>query len=332
MRGHAGTSLLREIRPSQNAARYEGSLPSPPGPRGREKRALREALPVRLPRWRPQEGATKLPSVPQKYFDIEGVPTFVHHTGETTLPGVPPVFDRGEAIVCLHGAGNNGHLYAELAELLSEHHSPVAFDQPGHARSGGLDSLGSIGAMADFTRAVADRLSLPLPRVLLGHSMGGAVATEVALRDPQGVRALILCSTPAAFEIPDFLLDGLRRVTEGKDRRRFERGVYSPSTPDEIVHRGFMEDAKTDPRVMYADLKACRDWQGGERLGALEVPTLVVHGVDELAPLAEGSEKLAATIPGARLERLEGAGHMVPIEKTPELAGLITSFLGALDA
>jgi len=270
--------------------------------------------------------------VPQKYFEIDGVATFVHHTGETTLPGVPPTFSQGEAILCLHGAGNNGHLYAELTDLLAQDHSPVAFDQPGHARSGGLDSLGSIGAMADFTRAVAGALALPSPRVLVGHSMGGAVAAEVALRDPESVRALILCSTPADFGIPDFLLEGLRRVTEGKDRRHFERGVYSPSTPDAIVHRGFMEDVKTDPRVMYGDLKACHDWQGGDRLKALDLPTLVVVGVDELPPLVEGSEALAQIIPGARLERIEGAGHMVPIEKADELARRITSFLGELDA
>lgn len=268
--------------------------------------------------------------MPQKYFEIDGVATFVHHSGPTTLPGVPPALDRGEAILCLHGAGNNGNLYRELSERLSEENSPVAFDQPAHARSGGLDSLGSVGAMADFSLAVAERLAMPPQRVLVGHSMGGAVALETALRAPQSVRALVIVATPIAFPMPDIMLDGLRRVTEGKERRRFERAVYSPSTPDAIVHRGFMEDAKTDPRVMYGDLVACRDWEGGKHLAKLDIPTLVVHGADELAPLVTGSEALAAAIPGARLEVVDGAGHMVPIEQADVLASLITAFLAEL--
>ncbi len=268
--------------------------------------------------------------MPQKYFDIDGVATFVHHPGKTTLPEVAPDLGRGEALLCLHGAGNNGHLYSELAEHLATAHSPVSFDQPGHARSGGIDSLGSVAAMADFSLAVLERLGVPGPVVWVGHSMGGAVAMEVALRAPDRVRALVVCSTPATFGVPDFMLDGLRRVTEGKDRRRFERAVYSPATPDAIVHRGFMEDVKTDPRVMYGDLLACRDWAGGERLQEIDAPALVVHGADELAPLKTGSEQLAEILPGAQLEVIPDAGHMVPIEQPEVLAARIGAFLEGL--
>ena len=282
-------------------------------------------------RWQPPGWDSKLGPVPQKYFDIDGVATFVHHSGPTTLPEVPPDLGRGEALLCLHGAGNNGHLYHELAGHLAKNHSPVSFDQPGHARSGGIDSLGSISAMADFALAVLDRLDVQEPAVWVGHSMGGAVALEAALRAPDRVRALVICATPASFGVPDFLLDGLRRVTEGKDRRHFERAVYSPSTPDAIVHRGFMEDAKTDPRVMYGDLLACRDWEGGERLKAIGVPALVVHGADELAPQKAGSEQLAEILPGAQLEELPAAGHMVPIEQPEALSARIGAFLEGLD-
>ena len=268
--------------------------------------------------------------MPNKYFSVDGLATYVHHTGPTSLPEVPPALDRGELLLCLHGAGNNGNLFRGLFEKLADRHSPIAFDQPAHSRSGGIDSLGSIERMADFTSAFARKLDLRSPRVLVGHSMGGAVALQTALDSPDEVRALVICSTPLAFLVPEFLLEPLRRVTEGKARRQFERGAYSPATPDEIVHRGFMEDARTDPRVMYGDLVACGDWRGGERVGSLEVPTLVIYGEDEIAPLAEGSRQLAEAIPGARLEEIPKAGHMVPTEQTEVMADLIESFLSEL--
>ena len=265
--------------------------------------------------------------MPNKYFSVDGFATYVHHTGPTSLPEVPPNLDRGELLLGLHGAGNNGNLFRGIFEKLKDRHSPIAFDQPAHARSGGIDSLGSIERMADFTQAFAEKLSLRSPRVLLGHSMGGAVALQAALTAPTEVRALVICSTPLAFMIPDFLLDPLRRITEGKARRQFERAAFSPATPDEVVHRGWMEDARTDPRVMYGDLVACRDWHGGERVGSLEIPTLVLCGEDEIAPLREGCRQLAEAIPGARLEEVPEAGHMLPVEQPDAVAELIDAFL-----
>ena len=65
-------------------------------------------------------------------------------------------------------------------------------------------------------------------------------------------------------------------------------------------------------------------------MGSLEVPTLVIYGEDEIAPLAEGSRQLAEAIPGARVEEIPKAGHMVPTEQTEVMADLIESFLSEL--
>lgn len=268
-----------------------------------------------------------------KYFSVDGVATFVHHLGPTTLPDVPPDLARGDVVLCLHGSGSNGNVFRGLCEGLAEGHSPLAFDMPGHARSGSLDSLGSVERMAEFAIAFSDKLALRSPRVLLGHSLGGAVATEVALLAPESVRALVIASTPTAFPDPDPLPDSVRRVTEGKARRNFDRGAYSPGTPDEIVFRGFGEDAKTDPRVLYGDLLAMRSWRAVkdlQELAAIQAPTLVLYGEDEDASQIEGCEKLAAVIPNARAQGIAGAGHMIPLEQPAALADAIGSFLGEL--
>ncbi len=268
--------------------------------------------------------------MPHKYFTIEGVATYLHHTGPTTLPGTAPARSGGESVLCLHGVGGNGAVFGTLMARLAEHHSPCAFDQPGHGRSGGLDSLGSVERMTDFTRAVIEKLDLRRP-VLLGHSLGGAIALEYALRYPQEVRALVLCGSGARLEIPDPVLDLQRRVTEGKERRPFTRDVFSSAASPEVLRQGFLEDMKTDPRARYGDMLAARDWNAEARLDALAPPCLVVWGEDESPALAAQAELLTSRVRGARKLVVPKAGHMLPLEAPEALAEGVQRFLADLD-
>lgn len=267
--------------------------------------------------------------MPAKYFSIDGVATYVHHTGPTTLPDVAPDLGVGQVVLCLHGAGGNGNVFARVLERLSEAHSPLAFDMPAHGRSGGLDSLGSIERMADFTRGVIEKLGLRQP-VLLGHSMGGAVALQYALTYGSELRGLVLCSSGARFGVTEERLERLRRVTMGRERRAFTRDSYSPSTPPEVLRQGFMEDLKTDPRAGYGDMLACRDWDAEARLGSIEVPTLVIDGEDEAPALVEQAALLEDRIRGARRVRIPKAGHCVAIEQPDALVDAIQPFLAEL--
>ncbi len=272
------------------------------------------------------------PAVPQKYFSVDGVATFVHHTGATTLPDEPPDVSRGSAVVCLHGSGGNGAVFTPLLEALAARHSPLAFDQPGHGRSGGLDSLGSLARMAAFTGAVVAKLGLREP-VLLGHSLGGAVALEAALSWPEPPRALVLLGSADRFPaLPDGALEALQDVVAGRARRPFDRSAWSPSTPDDVVRRGFLEDLKTDPRTTLGDLQAVpRDDALSERIDALAVPTLILVGADEGAGLREAAEGLTARLSRARFQAIEGAGHMLPFEQPGPVAEATEAFLAELD-
>lgn len=265
-------------------------------------------------------------------MSVDGVAIHLRHVGPTTLPDVATDTSRGETILCLHGSGGSGASFAPLLERLGAAHSPLAFDQPGHARSGGLDSLGSIERMAAFTRALAEKLGLR-PPVLVGNSMGGAVALEHALAWPDRTRALVLVGSAPRFRmLPDDFVGHMREVVAGRARRRFDRGAWSPSTPDEVVMRGFAEDAKTDPRVVLGDLLAVRAWDALPRLGEVAVPTLVIVGADEFPPLREQAEVLAAGIRGARRVEIPRAGHMAHFEQPEAVAEAIAGFLAELPA
>jgi pimeloyl-ACP methyl ester carboxylesterase len=267
--------------------------------------------------------------VPQKYFTIDGIATFVHHTGPTTLPEVVPDLSRGESLLCLHGAGGNGAVFNGFMESLSDAHSPLAFDQPGHGRSGSLDSLGSVPRMSAFTGALQAKLGIERA-VLLGHSMGGAVALQRALDEPGSVRALVLVGSGAHFSIPDEFVEFTRRITEGKERRQFQREAYSPATPPEIMRRGFMEDMKTDPRATYGDVLAVREFDVTQRLADIAAPTLVIVGDSEMDFMREQADQLAERIPNARRIEIAKAGHMLPLEQPEAMAEAVASFLGEL--
>lgn len=263
--------------------------------------------------------------MPVKYFTVEGVATHVYHVGPTTLPETVPDTSAGEVVLCVHHSGGNGSNFAGVLSALEGRHSPLAFDFPGHHRSGSLDSLGSVEKLAAFTGALIDKLGLR-PVVLLGHSMGGSVGLELALTRPDVVRGLVLCGAAARYPASEELLERFRLITEGKARRHFDPSAYSPHTPKEIVGAGFMDSLKTDPRAVYPNLLALRAWEAESRLEQVSVPTLVVVGSDESSAMAEQAEVMASRIPGARRIVIDEAGHMIPMEQPAALADAVAAF------
>ena len=269
--------------------------------------------------------------MPNKYWVVDGVATLLHHSGPTTLPETPPVFAGGEVVVCLHGMGGNGNVFSGLLEALGGDHGVLAFDQPGHGRSGSLDSLGAIERMADFTQGLFDKLGLGAP-VLLGHGMGAAIALELALRSPERVRGLVLCSAGATLELPDEELAALKLVTEGKAPREFARDSLSKTAQPDTWRRAYMEFLKTDPRARYGDALACCDWSAEGRLADLKHATLVAVGADDRADRRSAAETLAGAIEAAELVTLADCAYEVPLEQPAALAEAVAGFLGRLDA
>ncbi len=267
--------------------------------------------------------------VPQKYVLIDGVATYLHHTGATTLPDTPPATSQGEVVLCLHGTGRHGGDFEALLTSLESEHSPIAFDQPGHGRSGSLDSLGAIDRMRDFTRALAEKLSLR-PHVLVGHSLGAAVALDYALAYPDAVRGLVICSAGAAFSFPDAFLENARLVTEGKRRRDFDPKAFAEGADPGLMRKAFMAGMKTDPRATYGDLLACAEWQRQGDLSRIEAPTLVVHGEADREQVIAEANRLVGILPNATKAVVTQAGQMILYEQPEALASEITAFLEKL--
>jgi pimeloyl-ACP methyl ester carboxylesterase len=267
--------------------------------------------------------------VPHKYVRIDGVATYLHHTGATTLPETPPDTTQGEILLCLHGTGGHGGDFAAILEALAPTHSPIAFDQPGHGRSGGLDSLGAIDRMRAFTRAITSKLGLR-PHVVMGHSLGAAVALDYALEHPDAVRGLVICSGGARFTFPDGFLENAKLITEGKRRRDFDPKAFAEGADPKIMRRAFMAGMKTDPRATYGDLLALTDWRREDDLARIEAPTLVVHGDAESEEVVAQANKLVDRLPNARKVVVRKAGRMIFYEQPEALSAELGAFLGGL--
>lgn len=172
---------------------------------------------------------------------------------------------------------------------------------------------------------------------LLGFSMGGFVAREIALTAPERVAALILIGTSARATSAaeharkEAILSQLAQSGfKGMSRKALARGIH-PDHPDRdaLVARLRAMGTELGGAVMARQLQATRVDGYGD-LPRIAAPTLVIAGrQDLLRPLAE-LEALADGIPNARLEIFEECGHIIPMEKPNQLAQSITAFLDAL--
>lgn len=275
--------------------------------------------------------------MPEKYVRREGLPILLRHTGPTTLPQDPPRRGAGPGIVCLHDAGLQSSVFAELLPALAPDGGAIAFDLPGHGRSGSLDSLPSIDAMTELARWVADWCELEAP-VLVGHGMGALVALDWARRAPEAVGGLVLCGVGLALGIPDAAIETMREVTRGRAPRPFDPGRVCSEGGREAMQRAYLEGIKTDPRATLVDLEASRAFADGFLAAGdgkaavqppLACPVAIVTGAAEEPGCVERAQALAERLPGATRIEIEHAAHFLPLEQPAALAAEIRRFLEA---
>src|SRR5277367_3061862 len=249
-----------------------------------------------------------------KYTDVKGYATYYHYRGATTLPDVVPDFSRGRKILFVHGAGSNGHTWHRQIEAFGGKHSPIALDLPGHGRSAGVEGLRTVHDYADFVAAFLDALKIK-SAVILGHSMGGAIAMDLGLRHAARVDALILSCTAPKFNLTPDRIEGLRAITMGRAPQAFNTDGYSPKTIKEnfdLVREGWMEQIKTDPRVRYTDLVACDKTDLRADLDKISKPTMILAGVDDAITTPADAEGVGSKIKGAKIEVIADGGHALP--------------------
>jgi pimeloyl-ACP methyl ester carboxylesterase len=257
----------------------------------------------------------------------------------------------GPVVVLVHGQPGAGGDWAALADMLSGDHRVLAPDRPGWGSD--LRGARGIAANADVLEELLLAAGAESPVTVVGHSLGGGIALELALRHPERVGALVLVgSVGVARSLSGFdrLLavpvvgNGILRAGVGTLRRvliaaasfsehhpRARVGNIVPALPTvqaaigsdgrPIVGRG-RQSFLVEQRALLAETP------GLERaLCRIAVPTAVVTGAsDHVVPLA-AARLLAMAIPGAELV-VVGGGHLVPFDDPETIAEVVRRYSG----
>ncbi len=254
---------------------------------------------------------------------------------------------RGPAVLWLQGVGVIGDGWRPQLEALAGSYSCVTVDNRGIGASAPAPRDVSIEALAKDALAVLDAERIDRAHVV-GHSMGGLTAVELALGAPDRVRSLaVLCSFRPGRDgtvLDRSMLWAAIKSRVGPRRTRrlaFLSMIAPPSTVASLdlerematLAELFGHDLADQPPIVMRQLRAMAVFDASARLAELaSIPTLVMSGeLDRIARAASG-RALAAAIPRARYVGLAGAGHAAPIHRAAEVNALLAAHFAANDA
>jgi len=264
------------------------------------------------------------------------------------------VVGHGDPLLLMHGGPGLDHVSLTPFRRLADRHTLIFYDHRCNGRSTGAPVTSmtweNLTADADELREV-----LGFERwAVLGHSFGGHVALEYALRYPESVSRLILLDTAgdarwSQENAAEVLADRGYDPKTVAVARRFYSGRVVPKdfiraalrlVPAydhrfSIVRaaRGMLAGAwrmKTRPEALTFGGQMMRGWSVMDRLGEIAVPTLVLAGHDDFLFPPESQASLAAGIPNARLRIIERAGHNPQSERTDVTLAAVAGFLADL--
>lgn len=233
----------------------------------------------------------------------------------------------GPAVIFLHGTGGSGKVWFNQLRRFEPEYRVIAPDLPGYGQTPLPSFIRSIDDYPDFVRALMDEAGLSRA-VLVGNSMGGRVALQVALDHPERVAGLVLVNS-SGISLPGLPILNVRET----DPREFASKLFYKASARSASAGALVERLAETPeqqrahetmrRLTTGPLR--RDMQ--ERLGEIQAPTLVVWGEgDQVIPLAYG-EAFAAAIPHARLAVIPRAGHVPMLERPGAVNEAIAAFL-----
>jgi pimeloyl-ACP methyl ester carboxylesterase len=250
----------------------------------------------------------------------------------------------GEPLLAIMGMSGTALSWGEpFLEALRRDFDVIVYDHRGVGASTRLEGELTIAQMAQDAIGLLDALGLERVHVL-GISMGGMVAQELALAAPERVRTLTLGCTycggeGSSLSAPE-VLQKLAEAMMSGDRDRalrvgWEVNVSPGFAADDEAWQRFLAIAERRAvavPVVMAQMQACMAHDTNARLRALHMPTLVIHGTeDEMLPVENG-RLIASRIDGSRLELFDGVGHLFFWEDPQRSAELVREHAAAVTA
>ena len=246
--------------------------------------------------------------------------------------------DAGDPLLCIMGLGATLQFWQFQTPVFARHHRVCVFDNRGMGRSQKPAGPYTIATMADDALAVMDACGFDRAHVL-GMSMGGMIAQELALRHPDRLQSLTLACT---FARPD---DEARAQAahspfnpanpSGVDPQQLFKFMMGMVLTPEFITREkewlrALRDQTMDGFSMdgfSAQYMACMSHDTVARLPSLTLPTLIMTGTADMLVNARGSDELHRLIADSKLVKLEGGSHGFNVEQADKFNRLVLDFV-----
>lgn len=244
----------------------------------------------------------------------------------------------GPPLLLVHGLGYARWGWEPVLPALAERFEVVLFDNRGIGESDAPPGPYTVAELAADAVGVLDEAGVGRTHVI-GTSLGGMVAQELALSCPDRVDRLVLASTtpggPGAHPMPQVTVDLMAQAATLEPEVALRRFVENALTPEtvaarpELVERILAHRLATAqaPAAWAAQAAAAAGFDASDRLAELTAPTLVQTGNEDTVVDARNSELLAGALPDARLERFPGTGHLFFWEQPGPFVASVTRFL-----
>jgi pimeloyl-ACP methyl ester carboxylesterase len=240
---------------------------------------------------------------------------------------------NGEPLLLIHGHGSSTRDWAYQVDHFAKKYQVITLDMRGFGRSSKPRGPYSIRMFAEDTAAFLQKIE-SAPAHVMGISMGGMIALELALGFPHRVKSLVLINTYPEMRVETWremmmvwrrflVLDlfGVRRMGMLLSKILFIK------PEQEELRKTFIEHwAENDRRAYRESLKAIVNWDVESRLGEIRCPVLVVASDEDYLPLEE-KRVYTTKFPTGKLVVIEDARHAVTAERPEQLNGIVDEFL-----
>lgn len=245
---------------------------------------------------------------------------------------------QGAPVLLLHGLGSCGHDFDLVAPRLSLDHRVITVDVRGHGRSGKPAGPYSVPLFARDLVSFCDRLGLAAVHVV-GLSMGGMIAFQLALLRPALVRSLVIINSG-----PDMVPRTVERWLAFTTRllllrllgpRRLAKLIAGKLFPKpeqaQLRQRTVAILGANPPQIYLHATQALIGWTVLDRLSEVRCPVLILASDRDYTPLA-AKQEYAARLPDARLEVITDSGHAAPLDQPEQVSEKTRRFFAAVEA
>jgi len=245
---------------------------------------------------------------------------------------------RGDPVVLIHGMGSDHTVWEGLVPLLRKDYKTIAVDLRGHGHSSKTPGPYTIELFAEDISLFLKSLNIEQAH-FMGHSMGGLVLQELAVKNPERFKSLTLISSFTYIDPPlkDVLINLKNIITEEGYKSFFDACLNLANTPEFIKENRELFSKIRDENTIICSISsiidtinACLDVNLADSIKNIRTPTLVIAGDEDVfTPIYHGM-KIRESIPNSKMEIIEGGGHNLLVEKPVETYSVIKRFLDAL--